>query len=122
MKLHLTQDASQYLFTAYGEGYVAVNGRRFESGLVVCPDRLLETWAPRNFSELTESHFSALAELTPEIVLLGTGQRLRFPDPRLTRALAQARIGFEAMDTYAAARTYNILVAEGRKVAAALIL
>lgn len=122
MKLHLTQGANQYLFTAYGDGYVAVNGQRFESSLVVCPDQLLETWSPRDFGALTEAHFAALVELAPEIVLLGTGQTLRFPHPRLTQALARAHIGFEAMDTYAAARTYNILVAEGRKVAAALIL
>ncbi len=63
-----------------------------------------------------------LAELKPEVVLLGTGTRLRFPHPRLTRALTDAGIGVEVMDTPAACRTFNILAAEGRKVLAAVIL
>ena len=63
-----------------------------------------------------------LAALEPEIVLLGTGSRLRFPHPRLTAALARARIGLEVMDVQAACRTYNILAGEGRHVLAALLL
>lgn len=122
MKLHLSRDPHLKLFTGYGDGYVSVNGQRYEASLIVCPDRVLDAWAPRSFDALAEAHFAGLAALKTEIVLLGTGNVLRFPHPRLTQALALARIGFEVMDTYAAARTYNILVAEGRKVAAALIL
>jgi len=60
--------------------------------------------------------------LQPDIVVLGTGASLRFPHPRLTRALLEQRIGLEVMDTAAACRTFNILAAEGRRVAAALML
>lgn len=122
MKLHLTQNTSQNLFTACGEGYVAVNGRRFEASLIVLPDQLIESWEPRQFEALSEENFVELVAIKPEIVLLGTGLTLRFPHPRLTRALLENRIGVEVMDSYAAARTYNILMAEGRQVAAALIL
>lgn len=122
MKLHLTQQAGQNLFTAYGEGYLMVNQQRFESSLIVLPDKLIADWPPRSLDELTEAHFTFLATLDPEIVLLGTGKLLHFPHPRLTAALAQARIGFEVMDTFAAARTYNILMGEGRRVAVALLL
>ena len=122
MKLHLTQNTTQNLFTACGEGYVMVNGKRFESSLIVLPDRVIENWPPRRFDELSEEIFAELAAIAPEIVLLGTGPTLRFPHPRLSRTLLENRIGLEIMDSYAAARTYNILMAEGRRVAAALIL
>ena len=122
MKLHLTQQAGQNLFTAYGAGYVMVNQQRFETSLIVLPDKLIADWAPRSLDELTETHFAYLATLNAEIVLLGTGNVLRFPHPRLSNPLTQARIGFEVMDTFAAARTYNILMGEGRRVAAALLL
>lgn len=122
MKLHLTQQAGQNLFTAYGAGYVLVNQQRFETSLIVLPDKLIADWAPRSLDELTETHFAYLATLNAEIVLLGTGNVLRFPHPRLSNPLTQARIGFEVMDTFAAARTYNILMGEGRRVAAALLL
>lgn len=122
MKLHLTQNTTQNLFTACGEGYVTVNGKRFDASLIVLPDRLIENWEPRQFEALTEDNFADLAAIKPEIVLLGTGPTLRFPHPRLTRALLEHRIGVEVMDSYAAARTYNILMAESRHVAAALIL
>jgi len=121
LKLHLTNISGINLFTGYGEGYVMVNHQRHEQSLVVLRDRLVADWQPARFDDLTAEHFALLAELQPEIVLLGTGARLRFPRPELTRALMEARIGFEVMDTRAACRTYNFLAAEERKVAAALL-
>ena len=122
MKLHLTQAAGQNLFTAYGEDYVQINQQRYETSLIVMPEQLITDWPPRTLDQLTEEHFAHIATLQPEIVLLGTGNMLRFPHPRLSQALAKAQIGFEVMDTFAAARTYNILMGEGRRVAAALLL
>jgi uncharacterized protein len=106
--------------TGYGEGYVMVNGERRASSLVVLADRI-EDWSVPGFDALTPEHFGFLRELGAEIVLLGTGPRQRFPHPRLTAALAHAGIGLEVMDVHAACRTYNILVAEERRVAAALL-
>ena len=106
--------------TGYGEGYVMVNGERHASSLVVLADRV-EDWSAERFDALTAEDFGFLKELGVEIVLLGTGPRQRFPHPRLTAALAQAGIGLEVMDVQAACRTYNILVAEERRVAAALL-
>ena len=121
MKLHLTDISGSNAFTGYGEGYVMVNGQRYEHNLVVLPDRIVTDWQPAGFDQLTAADFTRLAELAPEIVLLGTGTRLRFPRPELTRALYEARIGLEVMDIQAACRTYNILAAEERKVVAALL-
>jgi len=97
-----------------------VNGVRHEASVIVLPERI-EPWTVADFASLTEAHFAALAALAPEVVLLGTGNRLRFPHPRLTAALARARIGLEVMDVQAACRTFNILAAEERQVAAALL-
>ena len=120
MKLHASGPSGVNTITGYGEGYVMVNGERRASSVVVLPDRVQE-WSVGGFDDLTAEDFDFLKELKVEIVLLGTGARQRFPHPRLTAALAQAGIGLEVMDVQAACRTYNILAAEERIVAAALL-
>ncbi len=120
MKFQLSRAGALNSFTGYGDGYVLVNGVRRESSLVVLPDRVLD-WNVAAFDALAEADFRIFLELDLEILLLGTGPRQRFPHPRLTAALAGARIGLEVMDLQAACRTYNILVAEDRRVAAALV-
>ena len=120
MKLHASLAGGYNTITGYGEGYVMINGERRQSSVVVLPDRIVD-WRAESFDRLTAEDFGFLKTLNAEIVLLGTGARQRFPHPRLTAALAQAGIGVEVMDLQAACRTYNILVAEERKVAAALL-
>jgi uncharacterized protein len=122
LKLHLSQHSQRNTFTAYGQGYVAVNGVRYEASLVVLPDRIADDWKVQNIESLGQDHINVLTALNPELVLLGTGDILRFPDPRLLANLTRAGIGTEVMDTRAACRTYNILAEEGRGVAAALII
>jgi len=122
VKLHLAQSENTNVITGYGEGYVNVNRERYERSLVVMPDQLLTGWSGTSFETLAAQDFDALAGLGREVILLGTGSRLRFPRPELMRTLIQAGIGVEVMDVPAACRTYNILVAEERKVAAALLL
>ena len=121
MKLHAHAPSGRNTFTGYGEGWYALNGERRAASLIVFPDRILD-WPVDGFDALRAEDFAVLAEAQPEIVLLGTGARQRFPHPRLTMALAQARIGLEVMDLPAACRTYNILMAEERRVAAALLV
>ncbi|MFN3594129.1 MAG: Mth938-like domain-containing protein [Thiobacillaceae bacterium] len=122
MKLHLSTAPGAQLITGYGSGYVTVNGQRYEASLIVLPERVIAGWAVRAFGELKARHLGELLPLKPEIVLLGTGARQRFPAPALLADLIRANVGLEVMDTQAACRTYNILVAEGRRVAAALII
>lgn len=110
------------MFTSYGTGYVTVNQMRHENNLIVLPDRIIEDWDVGSFEQLAPEHFDFLLSLQPEMVLFGTGTTLRFPHPRLTRALIESSIGVEVMDTSAACRTYNILTDEGRRVAAALLI
>lgn len=122
MKLHLDRFDGHNSFTGYGAGYVSVNGRRHETSLVVFPDRLIDPWPVASFADLAEPALDFLAPLALEIVLVGTGQTMQMLHPRHYRRLSEARIGVEVMDTSAACRTYNILLAEGRKVAAALVV
>ena len=121
MKLQRTQTAGQNSFTGYGEDYVSVNGERHSDNLIVLPDRLIPGWTQASFESLSLADFEQLAALDTEIILLGTGKQLRFPRPQLLRPLIQAQRGLEVMDIHAACRTYNILLSEGRHVAAALI-
>ncbi|TJZ78803.1 Mth938-like domain-containing protein [Chitiniphilus eburneus] len=120
MKLHRTTTTHLNQFTGYGEGYVMVNEERFEGSLIVTPNEVRE-WRPDGFASLEENDFTALLALAPELVLLGTGSRIRFPHPRLSRGLAAAHVGLDTMDTGALCRTFNILTAEERKVVALVL-
>lgn len=122
MKLHLTQAAGNQLITGYGIGWVEINAVRHTQSLIVMPNQLIEAWTAGKFDDLAEADFVQLAALKPEVILLGTGPQHRFIHPRITRNLTDAGISIECMDTAAACRTYNILMAEGRHVAAALLI
>jgi uncharacterized protein len=108
--------------TAYGPGHVVVAGIRHERNVVVTAERVITGWGPAHCSELSGAHMQALAELTPEIVLLGTGSQLRFPARDIMESLPRLGIGVEFMDTGAACRAYNFLAGEDRRVLAALII
>ncbi|WP_101047752.1 Mth938-like domain-containing protein [Macromonas nakdongensis] len=108
--------------TAHGPGWVAVNGQRHERSVVVSSQGRLSDWVCASAAELTAEHFARLAEDGPELVIYGSGARLRFPAPALLRPLIEKGIGVETMDTMAAARTYNILAGEGRRVVVALLV
>jgi len=122
MKLHLTQGAGSNLITGYGENWVELNTQRYTSSLIVLPDQIISNWQVTDFASLTPKHFEKLAELKPEVVILGTGKKHQFIHPRLSQSLTELGIGVECMDTAAACRTYNFLVAEERKIIAALII
>ncbi len=122
MKFHLEDAGGKNTFTGYGEGYVEVNRARHAASLVVTGDRLVTDWPATAVTSLAPDHMAAIVELKPEIVLIGTGARLTFPDRALLAPLYRAGIGVEIMDTPAACRTYNILLGEGRGVLAAVIV
>ncbi len=122
MKLQRDLNIGQNVVTAIGEGYVDINGLRQTSSLLILPGQLRTNWGLAGFEALTTEDFRPVIELGCEILLFGTGRRQRFPPPALLRELMAARIGVEVMDTGAACRTFNILVAEGRNVAATLLI
>jgi len=122
MKLHLASDGDRNHFTGYGDAYVEVNKQRYERSIVVTPEVIHDTWSVAGIDTVIAGELDFLLTLQPEILLLGTGARQRFPRPAVMRDFARAQIGVETMDTPAACRTFNILMAEGRNVIAAIIV
>ncbi len=122
MKLHLAHNAGLLTFTSHGPGYVAVNGTHHSGSVAICGRETLNDWAPHGFEGLEPAQFDQLANMGAEIVLFGSGDRQRFPRPELLKPLISRGIGLEVMDTKAACRTYNILVAEGRHVACGVLI
>ena len=108
--------------TAYGPGWVAIQGEKIEHSVLITSEGVRLDWQCKCFDDLGPQHFAQLAELEVELVIFGSGERLRFPQPEWQVGLMQRRVGLETMDTQAACRTYNILAGEGRKVAAALLI
>lgn len=146
MQFNLEIDREHYAIRAYGPGSVTVTLPRdseepapdaldaigpesarvrqevLTHSAVITPARLVRDWPPRHFEDLRPEHMAVLVELRPEIVLLGSGADLRWPPSEVVAPLTAAGIGFEVMNTAAACRTYNILMGDGRKVAAALLM
>ncbi len=121
MKFHPDVISTQFV-KAYGPGWVQVAEERITSSIVLDASGARFAWHCDRFEDLTLAHFEQLAQLQPELVIFGSGTRLRFPSAALTRALIDQQIGMETMDTQAACRTYNVLASEGRRVAVALLM
>ena len=121
MKLHATTTQQYQTITAYDEAGVDINLVHYTDSLFVLPEVAPALWPVDSFDQLSSEHFAQIDAAAPDVVILGTGERQRFVHPRLISALTTRRIGVECMNNQAACRTYNILMAEGRKVALALI-
>ncbi len=121
MKLHPDQPNALNTITAYGPGYIEVNARRHPGAVYLAPQGEVQVWTLGPDGSLDDQAVAQLLAGTPEIILLGTGARQVFPDPARLAGLYRSQTGFEIMSTPAACRTYNILMAEGRKVLAALM-
>lgn len=122
--MKLQPDKSNSLtINAYGEGWIEVNGQKFDHSLMVSslPGAVPKEWEVRRFEELKPENFESLALSGAELVIFGSGPRLRFPQPAWLQPLIERGIGLETMDTPAACRTYNILAGEARKVVVALL-
>lgn len=122
MKLQSDPHSGANTITGYGDGYVEINKTPYAHAVVLSSDGAISEWPVQNFESLESKDFSQLIDLKPELIIIGTGKRQRFPKPELLKSLISAKIGFEVMDSQAACRTYNILVGEGRKVVLALIV
>lgn len=123
MKLQLDRPRKDHFqIRAHQPGAVTVNDQVMRASFILAVDRLLPDWAPASGAELDEVHVQGILELEPELVLIGTGQHLRFPRAAALKPLVVAGIGYEIMDTGAACRTFNVLAAEGRKVVAGLMI
>ena len=107
---------------AYSQGAVVISNVTYQSSLILCATDIINDWPPQTSAELTAHHLQQVISLDPEIVLLGTGSEIVFPPDEVLQPVISNRIGYEIMDTGAACRSYNFLVAEGRRVVAALFM
>ncbi len=121
MKLQADRIDGQNAIARHGPDGVIVNGVEYTCSVVVPWQGEVAPWPVASFEELQALHFDKIIEARPQVVIFGSGARLRFPPPRVLSGLMKARIGFETMDNAAACRTYNVLLAEGRSVVAALL-
>jgi uncharacterized protein len=122
LKLQSDPHSGANTITGYGDGYVEINQTPYAHAVLLSSDGAISEWPVHSFEGLEASHFAQMVELKPELILIGTGSKQRFPKPELLKSLILAKIGFEIMDSQAACRTYNILVSEGRQVLLALIV
>jgi uncharacterized protein len=120
MKLHQQLSKSTYQIQRVNSHSVTINEKVYTHSLIIMPEYLSD-WGVEKFAALDVTHFQQLCALHPKVVLLGTGAKISFPAPKLLAPLIDEGIGIEVMDTNAACRTYTILMAEGRQVAAALL-
>ena len=121
MKMRADRIEGQNAIARHGPEGVLVNGTEHTESVIVPWRGDVVAWQASSFEALAADHFARVAALQPELVVFGSGARLRFPAAALLRPLIDAGIGIETMDTAAACRTYNVLLAEGRKVVAALL-
>ncbi len=121
MKLQPDRSSAPTL-TGHGPGWVAVDGERIHHSVIVGSEGQRIAWSGSRFEDLGPAQFEQLAQLDVEVLIFGSGSRIRFPRPAWLAPLVARRIGLETMDTAAACRTYNILAQEGRRVAAALLV
>lgn len=121
MKFSVADQSIGNIIQAYTDESVVVNGVKFTRSLVIMAERIIADWRPDSFEDLTETDFSSILEMRPDLVLLGTGPKQQFPMSALYQSLTNAGIGVEVMSTPAACRTYNILTSEGRRVIATLL-
>jgi uncharacterized protein len=121
MKMQADRPEGSNAITRHGAEGVIVNGQEYRHSVLVPWRGEVARWTVDGFDALDEASFEAVLALGPELVIFGSGSRIRFPRPALLKALMARRIGFETMDTPAACRTYNVLLGESRAVVAALL-
>ena len=122
MKLTLEPLARIHLIRGYSDSEILIGEQSVRSSCIVSARELITEWEPANFGEFAPEHLEKILALDPELILLGTGPVQRFVSASLRAALAARRVGLETMQLGAACRTYNVLVQEERRVAAALFL
>ena len=122
VKFTLESAAAGNLIRGYSERELRIGVQRIERSCIVTPERLITDWEPATFADLEPQHLETLFALAPELVLLGTGAVQRFATRQVRAAFVQRRVGLEVMQLGAACRTFNVLLQEERRVAAALFL
>jgi uncharacterized protein len=122
MQLTLENPDFKYLLRGTQANTVLVNDRWMTESFILSPNELIESWRPDAILDLTADDMNAVLALKPSVVILGTGQRQKFPSPAVMASCLTQGVGIEVMDNAAAARTFNVLATEGRKVVAGFLV
>lgn len=123
MKIELDNSlAHPYRINSYEKGSILIGNERFVSSVIISPSNIVNNWQPQKFIDIASHHLDQILEMKPEMILIGTGRQQHFLKSELLLNIIKLNIGIEVMDTGAACRSYNILLQEGRNVAAALIM
>lgn len=122
MQLAHQSDEGHHAVRRLGAGFVQVGDRVFSASLLLAPDRCIDDFAPHSLDEFDAAAIAAVLALEPTVALIGTGERQRLAPPALMAAFLARGIGLEAMDSAAAARTFNLLAGDGRRVVAAFLI
>lgn len=122
--MKFAQDSQQegHFITSYSTSSVSINGKEFSQSLIITATKLDENWGVNAIELLQLSHIEKILSFNPELVIIGTGEKLIFPAVESYANIINHGVGIDFMDTGAACRTYNILMSEGRDVVAGLIL
>ncbi len=121
MELHRGDTSEHNLVKVCETGDFLVNDVLYTQSIIVTADNILTDWTAHDIGDLSLRDFEKFAELDPEILILGTGKKLIFPDQRLFEPLVQQRCGYEVMNSHSACSTFNLLLGDDRKVVAALL-
>ena len=122
MRLARETGSARFRIRDFEPGWIRVNEQDYETSILLTPEHLDTGLRAERLDELSAADLQPAIDWEPEIILLGTGERQGFPARELVRSLLSGGIGFEAMDTRAACRTFNLLLGEDRRVAAVLLL
>lgn len=122
MQLHLERPDYAFFLRGADGGHALVNARRLERSFVIAPDALVEDWSVRDVAAMSPADLDPLIALKPELIVLGSGGTQAFPPPEVMGACLSQSIGLEAMTNAAAARTFNVLAGEGRRVVAGFVI
>jgi len=122
MKFELSDNPESLSISAYAPGWVRIGETLVKSSCVVTPHIFHQNLLPNDLTAINATHFEQLLELSPEIVILGTGKHQQFIDNQLIKIFTQKHVGFETMDTGAACRSFNVLVSDDRAAVAALFM
>lgn len=122
MQFNLDNNIGKYQINSYQPGQIVVNKQLYTDSIIITPEQLITDWIPQKSTEITANHLKIILDLSPQLVIIGTGEQQHFLDVALSLPFLQRGIGIEIMNTKAACRTYNVLMSEGRNVVAGLIL
>jgi len=122
MELQLDNHSPGHCVRSFTNNTAVIGEVRYTASLIVTPEQVVSDWPPQHPDQLTIDDFGVILALEPELILVGTGNTLQFPDSETLKGVIRAGIGIDFMDSRAVCRTYNILAAEGRHVAAGIII